>query len=61
MEIISERLVDNVIKNAVEELKKWKNKRKKLPSLSEGINENDNSSKKIINRFIKIFSKSVKN
>ena len=61
MEIISERLVDNVIKNAVEELKKWKNKRKKLLSLSEGINENDNSSKKIINCFIKIFSKSVKN
>ena len=61
MEIISKKLVDNVIKNAVEELKKWKNKRKELPSLSEGINENGNSSKKKINRFIKIFSKSVKN
>ena len=46
MEIISKRLVDKVIKNAVEELKneKRKNKqKKKLPSLSKAINENDNS------------------
>ena len=47
MEIISKRLVDKVIKNAVEELKnekrKNKQKKKKLPSLSKAINENDNS------------------
>ena len=30
MEIISKRLVDNIIKNEVEELKKWKNKWKKI-------------------------------
>ena len=42
MEIISERLVDN-IKNAVKELKNEKTSEKKLPLLSEAINENDNS------------------
>ena len=47
MEIISKRLVDNVIKNVVKELKNGKTSEKKLPSLSEAINENDNSSKKI--------------
>ena len=43
MEIISERLVDNIIKNAVKELKNEKTSEKKLPLLSEAINENDNS------------------
>ena len=47
MEIIPKRLVDNVIENAVEEVKNEKSSKKKLPSLSEAINENDNSSKKI--------------
>ena len=47
MEIIPKRLVDNVIENAVEEVKNEKSSEKKLPSLSEAINENDNSSKKI--------------
>ena len=50
MEIISKRLVNNFIKcslNAVEELKNEKTSGKKLPSLSEAINENDNSSNKI--------------
>ena len=46
MEIIPKRLVDNVIENAVEEVKNEKSSEKKLPSLSEAINENDNSSKK---------------
>ena len=48
MEIISKRLVDNVIKNAVEELKNEKTSEKKLLLLSEVINENHNSSKKKI-------------
>ena len=43
MEIISERLVDNIIKNAVKELKNEKTSEKKLPLLSKAINENDNS------------------
>ena len=43
MEIISERLVDNIIKNTVKELKNEKTSEKKLPLLSEAINENDNS------------------
>ena len=47
MEIIPKRLVDNVIENTVEEVKNEKSSKKKLPSLSEAINENDNSSKKI--------------
>ena len=46
MEIISKRLVDNVIKNEVEELKNEKTSGKKLPLLSKAINENDNFSKK---------------
>ena len=46
MEIISKRLVDNVIKNPVEELKNEKASEKKLPSLSEAISKNVNSSKK---------------
>ena len=46
MEIISKRLVDNVIKNEVEELKNEKTSEKKLPLLSKAINENDNFSKK---------------
>ena len=55
MEIISKRLVDNVIKNAVEELKNEKTSKKKLPLLSEAINENENSSEKKLNHFIKNF------
>ena len=54
MEIITKRLVDNVVKNVVEEVKNEKTSERKLPSLSEATNENDNSSKKL-NRFIKIF------
>ena len=54
MEIIAKRLVDNVIKNVVEEVKNEKTSERKLPSLSEAINENDNSSKKL-NCFIKKF------
>ena len=47
MDIIAKRLVDNVIKNTVEEVKNEKGSKEKLPSLSEAINENDNSSKKV--------------
>ena len=47
LEIISKRLVHNIIKNADEELKNEKTSEKKLPLLSKAINENDNSSKKI--------------
>ena len=47
MEIISKRLVHNIIKNADEELKNENTSEKKLPLLSKAINENDNSSKKI--------------
>ena len=43
MEIIAKRIVDNVIKNAVEEVKNEKTSEKILPSLSKAINENDNS------------------
>ena len=46
MEIISERLVDNVIKNVAEELKNEKISKKKLPLLREAIDKNDNSSLK---------------
>ena len=45
MEIIVKRLVDNVIKNAVEEVKNENKSEKKLALLSEAINKNDNSSK----------------
>ena len=54
MEIISKRLVDNVIKNAIEELKNEKNKQKISPLLSKAINENENSLKEL-NRFINFF------
>ena len=54
MEIISKILVDNVIKNAVEEVQNEKTK-KKLPSLREAIIKNDNSSKKIKSLHKKIF------
>ena len=47
MEIIAKRLVDNVIKNAVAEVKNEKTSERKLPSLSQAINKNGNSSKKI--------------
>ena len=47
MDIIAKRLVDNVIKNTVEEVKNEKGSKEKLPSLSEAINENDNSSEKV--------------
>ena len=47
MKIVSKRLVDNIIKNAVEELKNEKTSKKKLLSLSKAIIENENSSKKI--------------
>ena len=43
MKIVSKRLVDNVIKNAVEELKNEKTSKKKLLSLSKAIIENENS------------------
>ena len=43
MDIIAKRIVDNVIKNAVEEVKNEKTSEKILPSLSKAINENDNS------------------
>ena len=54
MEITSKRLVDNVIKNAVKEVQNKKSE-KKLPSLSEAIIKNDNSSKKIKSLHKKIF------
>ena len=47
MDIIAKGLVDNVIKDAVEEVKNEKTSHKRLPLLSKAINENDNSSKKI--------------
>ena len=43
MDIIAKRIVDNVIKNAVEEVKNEKTSEKILPSFSKAINENDNS------------------
>ena len=55
MEIISKWLVDNVIKNAVEEIKNEKTSEKKWPLFSEAINENDNFSKKIQSLHKKIF------
>ena len=68
MEIISKRLVDNIIKNEVEELKNEKISEKKLHLLSEAINENDNLKKinkslhkkwnKKIREFKKIFQNS---
>ena len=61
MEIIAKRLVDNDIKNTVEEVKNEKTSEKKLPSLSKAINENDNSSKNIKLLHKNFFSKSVKN
>ena len=54
MEIIAKRLVDNIIKNAVE-VKNEKTSQKKLSWLSEAINENDNSSKKIKSLYKKNF------
>ena len=54
MEIIAKRLVDNIIKNAVE-VKNQKTSQKKLSWLSEAINENDNSSKKIKSLYKKNF------
>ena len=47
MEIIAKRLVDNIIKNAVEKAKNKKTSKKLLLSLRKAINENDNSSKKM--------------
>ena len=58
MDIIAKRLVDNVIKNTVEEVKNEKGSKEKLPSLSEAINENDNSSKKVKSLHKKILSPS---
>ena len=60
MEIIVKRPVDNVIKNAVEEVKNENKSEKKLPLLSEAINKNDNSSK-IIKSFHVISLKKVRN
>ena len=54
MEIIAKRLVDNIIKNAVE-VKNEKTSQKKLSWLSEAINKNDNSSKKIKSLYKKNF------
>ena len=47
MDNIAKRIVDNVIKNTVEKVKNEKASEKKLHSLSQAINENDNSSKKM--------------
>ena len=47
MEIISKRLVDNVIKNVAKESKNEKTSKKEITLASEAMNENDNSSKKI--------------
>ena len=55
MDIIAKRIVDNVIKNAVEEVKNEKTSEKILPSLSKAINENDNSLKKIKSLHKKFF------
>ena len=63
MEIISKRLVDKVIKNAVEELKneKRKNKQKKnYPHLAKQLTKMTILKKKL-NCLIKNFSTSIKN
>ena len=64
MEIISKRLVDKVIKNAVEELKneKRKNKQKKknYPHLAKQLTKMTILKKKL-NCLIKNFSKSIRN
>ena len=61
MEIISKRLVDNVIKNAVEEVKKREKRAKKnYPHLAKQLTKTTILQKKL-NCFVKFFFKSVKN
>ena len=54
MEIISKRLVDNVMKNAVEELKNEKSSEKNYPCLAKQLTKTTILHRKL-NRFIKIF------